>query len=1482
MTLAKIKNRVRRHPVVLVAILVATFFPSGTGFGHDFGGNTGPGGPPPGDGCPGCCGGGGGGNPCNPGGPPCGSSGNPVNFWDGSERHTATDVRILGFTSIELTRTYDSRVDYDSPLGYGWAPAYDLRVIRYPDGSVMLRRTCGGRRLFVPSGGSYISPAGEFNNTLVDNGDGTLTLVEAAGTEYKFDLRGRLERVQDVNGNRLELEYDPAGRLPLVGTSRFSPNPGTPGVVALDYRITRIRERDALGTLTGRQITLAYDGATGRLQTVTDHTGRTWTYIHDAIGNLTSVTGPLGIVHTYVYADANDPHNLTSVNEGTTQFTLIYDAQDRVTRQTIGAGTVYDIVYTTPGVRTTVTKTVKDNLGAVLRTGVTVYDFNSYGNPTKITDALGNELTYVRDGEGNTTTREVRENRPVVGLVLIKTEAMTYDPNGNLTQETHTQASTGEVLIKTYTYDHNQIATLRVSSSLDPSYVTGYDRVWGHNARGYPTVMLQEKRIVSGGGTPTPTFYTLVYVYDGDGRLQTTTYPNSDQDTNTWVNGYQTGLNGETYTRDARGNPLTRTDRNGKIWTYVYDALDRVIDAQDPAGAHTLMTYTGLSLTRVEGGKVGAAAGTVTNITRDAYGRATRIDRETPSGTIVLRTTDYDSDGLTIRTLDSMNRQSRTTYDLLGRAATVVNNATGTTAYQYDALGNVTKVTDPAGRIVQYTNWLMRQPGKPLTVTNSLSKTYTAVLDAGGNLRTLTDPLSGVLNETHDALGRITSFGTAGTSTSFAYGPRGLLASRADAAGTTTYSYNSRGAITGIDYPGPDQVTLTLDAGDQVVRAVDADSDGSFTYDGLGHLTQEKDNLTLRSISYTYGPLGQRTSAATSDGVTILYEYDALGNLSGIRRNGTLEVSYVRDQTGLTISATSANGMVVVYTRDALGNLSAQESRDASNTLLSRVDYTRDASGIVTVKHEVIRRPDGTTSDLYSHYTFDPGLRMTREEIRASNDVTIVSARNFTYDDVGNRLTMTPDGGAATSYTYGVDYRLMSETTSGNAISYTYDTRGNLSTETAGASTVTYSYDTENRLIGLVSPGHTASYVLSYDGRRLAKVLDGVRTDYLNDGGNPIAEYPTGGPSVGYVAGLGLDEWLVRTEGGSKSYFTQLEDLRSVLQLTGPTGAVQNSYVYKAFGELIESVANTPNVRTFTGRTTDSETSHLYFRERLYSPRDGRFLSLDPYRPNASRSTRYGGSQRQALLSTGVQPSPLFDQRRDVLVTGMDVAGYLYVGNNPVNATDPTGEILIWNPASISITSACGGSGCVLSLCGASGCGISGCGGSGCAGSGCGVSGCVGSGCFGSGCGGSVCGTSVCVGSACLVSGCAGSGCAASACIGSACNVSLCGGSACAASFCAGSLCGGSACMISGCFGTACIGSGCGGSACAGSVCLNSTCGASICSGSTCGISVCTGSSCGASACTASGCGSSAGCSGSGCGGSICNAASGCNSPCCH
>jgi RHS repeat-associated protein len=419
---------------------------------------------------------------------------------------------------------------------------------------------------------------------------------------------------------------------------------------------------------------------------------------------------------------------------------------------------------------------------------------------------------------------------------------------------------------------------------------------------------------------------------------------------------------------------------------------------------------------------------------------------------------------------------------------------------------------------------------------------------------------------------------------------------------------------------------------------------------------------------------------------------------------------------------------------------------------------------------------------------------------------------------------MAFDGGDTTTYAYGPDYRLTSETTGSSSINYTYDGNGNLATETFGSSTVTYSFDFDNRLTGLNSPTNVATYALSWDGRRMAKTLNGSTTGYLYDGINLIAEYPDSAPAVSYLAGMALDEWVLRVEGGQKSYYTQLEDLKNVMQLTGPTGSVENAYVYRAFGELLESTESAPNVHTFTGRSRDLETSHLYFRERLYSPRTGRFLSLDPYRPDATRTARMGEPGRLLFSQTGVQDSPLFSERRDVNVTGMDVTGYIYVGNNPTNGTDPTGETILWNPASFSLSS-----GCLTSVCLASGCLTSKCIGSGCFESECGGSGCVGSICIGSGCGGSACYGSVCGGS-----GCAGSGCGSSACLKSACLGSYCYGSICLGSLCVGSGCGGSACIQTSCGVSVCGGSNCLGSICAGTKCIGSVCYASDCSGSVC------------------------------------------------
>lgn len=82
-------------------------------------------------------------------------------------------------------------------------------------------------------------------------------------------------------------------------------------------------------------------------------------------------------------------------------------------------------------------------------------------------------------------------------------------------------------------------------------------------------------------------------------------------------------------------------------------------------------------------------------------------------------------------------------------------------------------------------------------------------------------------------------------------------------------------------------------------------------------------------------------------------------------------------------------------------------------------------------------------------------------------------------------------------------------------------------------------------------------------------------------------------------------------------------------------------YEYDSFG----NIKHTPHPRwitqsyTYTGREMDYETGLYYYRARYYDPKVGRFITKDPI--------GFGGS---------------------------DVNLYVYVGNNPINLVDPTGQ----------------------------------------------------------------------------------------------------------------------------------------------------------------------------------------------------------------
>lgn len=760
-------------------------------------------------------------------------------------------------------------------------------------------------------------------------------------------------------------------------------------------------------------------------------------------------------------------------------------------------------------------------------------------------------------------------------------------------------------------------------------------------------------------------------------------------------------------------------DNDGRAWNYTYDAQGRLSTATDPdskvrtytyesATSHRMATYQDPRLNVVFANlywpdgrlKKQTLIDTATfqfAYTIDGQGRVTQTDvtdqrgnvRRVQMNTAGFITSDTFAFGTAIAQTHSFTYQNGTNLLL-----TSTDGLNRTTAYTYDAFGNTLTTTLMSGTGSATTTTYTYEPVRQqiATSTDALSHTTSFSYDFRGNLTGITDARSQTTILGYNAQGQVSSITDPLThATSFTY-DRGDLATVTDALTRTANVFaDSLGRVTAVrdplgnrtltSYDVRDRPTVITDPlGGTVQMGYDADNNllnfrdqrnnlTEFTYDTMNRLKTRKDAL-LRTETYDYDiagrlkqitdrkaqvsgfgydALNRRTSAGfgattgnpTAYTSTIAYTYDAGNRLTQVvdSVSGTITRQYDARFNTLTQEVAPEGQVDLTYdaaarraTFQVAGQTQLGYTFDAADRL------TQIAQGATTVgfgydnanRRTTLTLPNGIVVE----YGYDNANQLTG--LTYKNGGTTLGALTYAYDNAGRRTQIAGSYArtnlptALASATYNVNNQL----TNWGGTTLTYDNNGNLLTD----GTNTHVWNARDQLAS-ISGGVTASFGYDAFNRRRTKTVAGTKTDFLYDGLNFVQEKDGVTIKANLLTGLGIDEVFRRTQGAVTSDVLP-DALGSSVALSDSTKAITTQYTYAPYGTTTQTGPANDNAQKFTGREDDGATGLYYYRARYYSPKFSRFLAEDPI---------------------GLAGGP---------------NGYMYVGGNPINARDPTGELL--------------------------------------------------------------------------------------------------------------------------------------------------------------------------------------------------------------
>ena len=677
---------------------------------------------------------------------------------------------------------------------------------------------------------------------------------------------------------------------------------------------------------------------------------------------------------------------------------------------------------------------------------------------------------------------------------------------------------------------------------------------------------------------------------------------------------------------DELGDLLSKTDENGVTTEYTYDPMGLLLTSSTN-GNTTTFTYDGnnhlASTTTAEGIKTHYVYNywedlkEVINANNDQIKQT--ID---PMGNMIERVI-VDSSGNTVFKINYA-------YNSLNQLQSITDANSNSTSFEYDISGNVIKTINAKGDV--NSNQYNIQ-NKVAQTRNTLSSVSNMTYDPLGHVTSISDYNGNITNYQYNAFGQLTEVNSPDKGkTVYHYNDKGQLSTQADANGVTLgYAYDQLNRVTEVSSNNAPVLQYSYDQGQYGIGRLSSvknqSSEIDNSYDTFGGIIKQRYVIDGNpyDVSYSYNKDEAVNSITYPSGLQVNFTRDKVGNINGITANdkGTqstiaANISYL--PFGAMKSLSFGNGSQITRTYDKAYQLTNQTVSGVADD-----SYIYDKLGNIT---QFVSKDDPTKS---KDYAYDAIERLTSMKSQ-------LETQDFSYDANGNRLTYTnsQDGQSAQiNYQYDKSSNKLQSYQDTKSNSVSYDNNGNITQ----LGDMRFSYDVFNNLTAVKKDNkdnkEIASYQYSPNDQRILKTVNGNKTVFIYDITDKLIEVRTKDSIIDIVYLNG--EPIAQLVNGGTYYFVN-DALGTPEYLTGQNGQKQwsgniNPFAVNATGQVQQDLR-------FAGQFNDSETGLVYNNARAYVPYLGRYLQADPLG-----------------LASG------------------SLNNYVYVGNNPVNLVDPSGEM---------------------------------------------------------------------------------------------------------------------------------------------------------------------------------------------------------------